>query len=459
MTREPRSPAPVLTEQQVRRSGPFRALLVRRPLIVDAFVAACFAGWALLTGIGADSMYTLHAYLGGDQVLQMQYASVVLTVLGSAALLLRRRRPLPVALVMACLGVVALAVTGTTSGFEVGVAIALHAVSASQLPRVTWLSFTAAVLALLVAAPLLPQARTVGTIIAGTSADRGDDVGLAAFVQGGAWYQTALPVLVLALVAVALGIGARNDHLHVARLVEAANASARDQVQRADLARAAERARIAREMHDVVAHSISVMVALGGGASIALEEAPDRARIALDELTATGRSALTDMRRVLGVLDERSLPAFDVEDDGSAVDDATTSPLPGIAELEALVERFQLVGMRLQASGLDDRRLRELDAGLQLTVHRVAQEALTNALRHAPGSQAVELRVDLAEDAVEVVITDRGPTAPVVAVQGTGRGLLGMRERAAAFRGTVEAGAHEGGWRVRVLLPRDEETR
>jgi len=440
MTREPRSPAPVLTEQQVRRSGPFRALLVRRPLIVDAFVAACFAGWALLTGIGADSMYTLHAYLGGDQVLQMQYASIALTVVGSAALLLRRRRPLPVALVMACLGVVALAVTGTTSGFEVGVALA-------------------AVLALLVAAPLLTQARTVGTIIAGTSADRGDDVGLAAFVQGGAWYQTALPVLVLALVAVALGIGARNDHLHVARLVEAANAAARDQEQRADLARAAERARIAREMHDVVAHSISVMVALGGGASIALEEAPDRARIALDELTATGRSALTDMRRVLGVLDERSLPAIDAEDDLSAVDDATTSPLPGIAELEALVERFRLVGMRLRASGLDDRRLRELDAGLQLTVHRVAQEALTNALRYAPGSQAVDLRVDLAEDAVEVVVTDRGPTAPVVAVQGTGRGLLGMRERAAAFRGTVEAGAHESGWRVRVLLPRDEETR
>jgi len=453
----------LFTEASVRRLGPVRRFFVRRPVVMDVLVVLAFTLWALVTGLGADSMYVLHSYLGGEQVTQMQYASLALTVAGAVALFWRRRRPVAVAVVMVVLGVGALATTGATSGFEVGVALALYAVATSERPLLTWATFVGSSVALLVSARLLPLATTVGALMlglrpAGTEALDlgGQQAPSVVFFRSAVWLQTAAPVLVLGLLAVAVGSSVRNRRLHVADLVDAANALARDQDQRARLVQAAERARIAREMHDVVAHSVSIMVALGGGASMALEWAPERSRAALDELVATGRAALADMRRVLGVLHGQD----DAPESGAgappAWDDAQLTPLPGSLDLTALVDRSRAAGLPVSTTGLADTGLQELDASLQLAVYRIVQEALTNALRHAPGTPSVEVDVLRRPGTVEVVVTDRGPTVPVEPSPGSQRGLVGMRERAAVFGGTVDAGPYGEGWRIRALLPSHE---
>ncbi|MBD7982189.1 sensor histidine kinase [Oerskovia merdavium] len=476
--------APVFTELSARRLGPVRRFFVRRPAVMDVLVLLGFAAWALLMGVGADSMYVLHAYLGGEKVAAMQWASFGLTLVGTVALWWRRRSPLLVAAVMTVLGVAALATTGLAWGFDVGVTLALYAVATERRPLVTWTAFAGAVAALLVGALAFPLPARVGAITLGLGAAgsvEADTLSARAtgFLQSAVWYQTAVPVLVLGLLAVAAGTSVRNRRLHVAAFVEAANALARDQEQRTRLAQAGERARIAREMHDVVAHSISVMVALGGGASAAIDWAPDRARTALGELVATGRSALGDMRRVLGVLhegvgaDEREgLGAGKVAGDGAVGDtrparpgpvptghDALFDPQPGGIELAALVERFRTAGIPVRTQGLATDGLTDLDPSLQLAVYRIVQEALTNALRHAPGTPGVEVEIHRDAGGVEVVVMDGGTTLPVEASPGSQRGLVGMRERAAVFGGVVEAGRYGRGWRVRALLPWDEGER
>uniref|UniRef100_UPI002028A9E0 sensor histidine kinase n=1 Tax=Actinotalea sp. C106 TaxID=2908644 RepID=UPI002028A9E0 len=152
----------------------------------------------------------------------------------------------------------------------------------------------------------------------------------------------------------------------------------------------------------------------------------------------TGRTALADMRRVLGVLHE----------------DAPPDPQPGSPDLGELVERFRTAGLGVRTAGLTT-DLPE-DAGFRLAVYRVVQEALTNALRHAPGTRPVELTLQRDEHAVTIEVRDHGPAVPVTepaATEGSGRGLIGMRERAGVYGGTVEAGPWLGGWRVRVVLP------
>lgn len=463
--------APVFTELSARRLGPVRRFFVRHPAVMDVLVLLGFAGWTLVMGVGADSMYLLHAYLGGEQVAAMQWASLGLTVVGAVALWWRRRRPVLVAGVMTVLGVAALATTGMAWGFDVGVALALYAVATVRRPLVTWTTFAGAVTALLVSALVFPLPARVGAVVlglgdAGTVEAGSLSARAEGFLQDAVWYQTAVPVLVLALLAVAAGTSVRNRRLHVAAFVDAANALARDQEQRTRLAQAAERARIAREMHDVVAHSISVMVALGGGAAAAIDWAPDRSRVALDELVATGRSALGDMRRVLGVLHdgdgdgdhdgdgERGEPAGATP--GPRGEAAPLEPQPGGVELTSLVERFRTAGMPVRTGGLATGGLDDLDPTLQLAVYRIVQEALTNALRHAPGTPGVEVGVHRDAVGVEVVVTDGGGTVPVEESHGSQRGLVGMRERVAVFGGSVEAGRYGRGWRVRALLPWDE---
>ncbi|WP_445444687.1 sensor histidine kinase [Clavibacter sp. km3a] len=450
-----RGEAPDLAGLQVRPVGPVGRLLARRPAVGDAALIACFAAWALVTGVGADSMYALHVHLGSEQVLRMQAASLALTAAGCALLVARRRRPVVVAAGMAVLGLAALALTGAPSGIDLGLALALHAVAVARRPLVTWAVLVPAVAAMLTAARILPLPLQVGAVMSGLSPDTA--AGPDPFLGG--WQPVALPVLVLALLAVAVGTGVRSRRLHLARIVEAAEAVAREAEQRTRLAEAAERARIAREMHDVVAHSISVMVALGGGASMALDWAPDRARLALDELVGTGRTALADMRRVLGVLHDAPADAgapADASGDGAAAE-PSVAPLPGIRDLAPLLDRFRLAGLPVRATGIADPRLARADATLQLAVHRIVQEALTNALRHAPGTAGVEVAIHALPGRIEVVVADEGPGIPVERTASSGRGVLGMRERAAAFGGTVDAGPHGRGWAVRAVLPVDEE--
>ncbi|HEU5473059.1 MAG TPA: sensor histidine kinase [Actinophytocola sp.] len=210
--------------------------------------------------------------------------------------------------------------------------------------------------------------------------------------------------------------------------------------QQARIAVAEERARIARELHDVVAHAVSVIVVQADGAAYTVRSEPEAAERAVRTISATGREALTELRRLLGVL--RS------EESGEE-----RAPQPGTRSLTELAERVRAVGLpvRLElVGGIDD-----LPAGVGLGIYRIVQEALTNTLRHAgPGASAV-VEVRRVGDRVELDVLDTGMTGARARLGlSGGNGLIGMRERAHVFGGTLRAGpSPAGGWQVHVVLP------
>jgi signal transduction histidine kinase len=202
-------------------------------------------------------------------------------------------------------------------------------------------------------------------------------------------------------------------------------------------ARVDERARIAREMHDVVAHSVSVMVVQAGAAEAAMDEDPSYTREALERIRSTGAEALEDMRRVLAVLRDHDAP--DV-----------FAPQPGLAALPELLEQAQSGGLRTEL--VIEGEPRSLPGGLDLTAYRIVQEALTNVRRHANARAAtVCLRFGPAELEVEVVDDGRGP--PSANPSARGHGIVGMHERVALYGGQLEAKANLEGFRVLATLP------
>lgn len=205
----------------------------------------------------------------------------------------------------------------------------------------------------------------------------------------------------------------------------------------ADAARAvlAERRRIAREMHDVVAHSISVMVVQAGGARKILERDPARAVAAGAQIECVGRDALLEMRRLLGVLHPRE-------------GEPEMAPQPGLHELESLLERARSVGLPVRLHEQGERRC--LPAGTDLAVYRVLQEALTNALKHS-GPAPTDVRLSWLEDAVELHVLDAGGGANGLV---EGQGLIGMRERVRLYGGDLRVGrCLEGGFEVKARIP------
>jgi signal transduction histidine kinase len=212
-----------------------------------------------------------------------------------------------------------------------------------------------------------------------------------------------------------------------------------DAAARAERAVAAERTRVARELHDVVAHHMSVVALQAGLASYVLRTDPHAAQRAITHAQDAGQEALRDMRRMLDALRP---------DD----DPAPNDPQPGLSELDALVDRVRATGLAVAVSwsGTTD----GVGAGAQLCAYRVVQESLTNVLKHA-GPGAVAHVAVLREDAVlRVDVTDDGPTSTVGDIEEPGRGIRGMRERAALYGGTLEAGPGPGGgFSVRLRLP------
>ena len=448
-------PAGPFTELSARRLGPVRRFFVRRPVAMDVVVMLWFAAPTALVATSGDTG-AIASHLGEVLARQVFLATLALTTVGTVVLYWRRRRPVLVAALLTVLGVVSLAFAGSTGGFELGVAFALYAVAASQRAAVTWTTAAGASAALLAAAGLLELPARVGAVTTIGIGDPGS-VDLEVLIEASRqeiWLFNAGAVLFFALLAIAIGTSVRNRRLHVADLIDRANALARDRDQQTRLARAAERARIAREMHDVVAHSVSVMIALGDGAAAALDRSPDRTRAALEELSETGRSALADMRRVLGVL--HGTEESEGEDPGEA--EAPFDPQPTSHDLVTLVERFRTAGLPVRSTGVGVDVL-PADTSLQLAAYRIVQEALTNALRYARGTAGVELALRRATGGIEIVVLDHGPAVPVEGSQGAARGLIGMRERAAVYGGTVDAGPYGNGWRVRALLPWHEGTR
>jgi signal transduction histidine kinase len=245
----------------------------------------------------------------------------------------------------------------------------------------------------------------------------------------------------LALVSFFVGRTVHARRASTAALRERARIAEARQRSLAEQAVADERRRIARELHDVVAHHVSVMGVLATGARRVLRRDPDSADEALGTIEDTSRTTLREMRRLLDVLRTEAEPTADLV------------PQPGLAAITALVEQVREAGLpvAMQVDGTPA----ELDPGVALTVYRIVQEALTNALKHAGSATAtVRMTFDAAALTVEVVDTGRGPQPGVDRV---GHGLVGMRERVALYGGTLHTGPRSGGgYRVQARMPMDQ---
>jgi signal transduction histidine kinase len=253
------------------------------------------------------------------------------------------------------------------------------------------------------------------------------------------WHDVRTVVLAsLALAAAVAGIARR------ARDEASVHRAARQVIARTLVEHTArgERARIARELHDVVAHHISMIAVQAETARLTVPGMPAAGAARLSEIGATARAGLTEMRRLLGVLREDA-------------DVAERRPQPGLQQLNELLDEARDAsgaGTRLIVSGAPV----TLDPGVELAAYRIVQEALTNARRHAAGA-AVDVELRYTEDSLRLRVRDNGPGAPVP--PGGGHGLLGMRERAAAVGGVLRAGpAALGGFLVEATLPAKEVT-
>jgi signal transduction histidine kinase len=239
---------------------------------------------------------------------------------------------------------------------------------------------------------------------------------------------------------------ARADALEADLTVLAATQAEREQA-----AVVRERARMARELHDVVAHSVSLMVVQVGAARMALGDGADgstaAARGQLLAAEHTGRSALDQLRRLLGVLRDPD-PQDELRYE-QPVGAPWTEPLPHLRDVHNLVDDFNEKGVKVRL--VVDDGIDEVDPGLGLTAYRVVHEGLTNALKHSPGAD-VMVRVAVDSDWVRVEVTDQGGRP--CAGPGTGFGLLGLRERVALYGGRLQAGPTEMGWHLQVALPR-----
>jgi signal transduction histidine kinase len=344
-------------------------------------------------------------------------------------LVFRRRAPMTVFLVIAAVALVQWFVTGPGLA-DAALLVALYTVALES----EWLLVAAATVIL-----------EVGVVLATVRwTPTGNNVKSFVFLTG------------LVFTALLAGVVVRALRSQLDWLAERAERLELERDQQASLAAVRERARIAREMHDVVSHNIQVMVTLADAASSAQASDPARAAEAIHEVSSTGRQALTDMRRLLGVLREE--PAAAGSNGFAGHGGPAYAPQPGLRELDALVDRVR--GTGLDVSVRHAGAPFEVSGAAGLTVYRIVQEALTNALKHAEEPATVAVWLEFDDPDVSVRITDDG-RAPVPASSGNGRtavaggghGLAGMAERASAFGGRLRAGPRQGGgWEVEATL-------
>ena len=338
--------------------------------------------------------------------------SLVLTFFLTAPLLLRRRYPVAVFAVIFAVSAVQLW-TGQRLEADIALLVAFYTVASLRSPR------TAAVAALVLEAG-------IALALVGASDKNG-------------WLLAFVLISGMTTAAGVLGIYTRTRLAYLAQLQERTDRVERERDQLVELVAAEERARIAREMHDVVAHHLTVMIALSDGAAAVVSTAPARAAEVMTTVSATGRKALADTRRLLGVL--RADP------------DAQLQPQPDISRVEALLEQVRAAG--LPATITITGQHRELSSPLQLTIYRLIQEALTNTLKHAGRGARAQVRLAYTDDGVIVDVRDDGLGSAVLpdGREPTGHGLTGMRERVAAWDGELHAGpGSPRGWVVSARL-------
>ena len=406
MTRQPRTaPGPEHTPVRGARVGWDRLLAAirRNPLLADAAVAAAVLA-LLVPGVITPT--------GGIRVL-----ALVLYTAQAVLLVFRRQYPFGVFLLIFVLAVVT--ANYTAEGLNgIALLVAFYTVAAYK-PRGV------------VLAAVMMEALVV-LLVTFASAGVKD------------WPRAASLLADSALNAAAgfAGYSARTRRAYLEAAQDRAGRLERERDQQAQLAAAAERAMIAREVHDIVAHNIAVMIALADGAAYTAETNPGQAASVMGQVSATGRSALGEMRRLVGVLREPATPGH--------------APQPGLDDIDELIASVRAAGLpaRLTATGAPF----PVPPSAQLALYRITQEALTNTLKHAPGATA-QVRLAYLPGQVELEVTDDGRPGAVPAggepagPPGGGHGIAGMRERAATFGGQVSAGPRSGGgWRVRTVL-------
>ncbi|WP_030896826.1 sensor histidine kinase [Streptomyces sp. NRRL S-474] len=260
----------------------------------------------------------------------------------------------------------------------------------------------------------------------------------------GSWDQQIGSQLMSITVAVLIGMTVRTRRNYTEALEDRARRLEIERDQQARLATAAERTRIAREMHDILGHNLSVITGLADGGRYAAGKSPERAAQALDAIATTSRQALTELRRLLDVMRKEE------------EEEASRSPQPGLTDLDQLLDGVRSAGLPVH---LTTHGSPTLTPGRQLTVYRVIQEALTNTLKHGGPDATAEIELTYADrGAATVTITDNGNGSRTDDPTRAGRGLPGMRERTALYGGTLEAGPlphTEHGWRVRLHLPEE----
>ncbi|GLZ15367.1 two-component sensor histidine kinase [Actinomadura sp. NBRC 104425] len=279
----------------------------------------------------------------------------------------------------------------------------------------------------------------------------------ARYISDGDQFRYAFLMLAgMALGVWLLGLHMRTRRQYLRSLEERAERLERERETEVRIAMAAERARIARELHDVVAHNVSVIVVQADGAWYAMEGDPARARRALEAISTTGRQALTEMRRLLGVLREGG----EAEPSQAAAPEppeGAYAPQPGVDQLGDLVEKVRAAGLPVEFDS--EGTPPEMSQGRELTVFRIVQEALTNTLKHGGPHATARVRLRYGADALEIEVTDDGRGA-AAADDGRGHGLAGMRERVAVYGGHVRAGPRPGGgFEVVAKIPLREEVR
>jgi len=249
----------------------------------------------------------------------------------------------------------------------------------------------------------------------------------------------AVQVAAVTLIPTLIGLWIGGRRRYEQALIARAEDIARERDQRTRLAVSEERTRIAREMHDIVSHGLTVMITLSEGAAAQAQAGATTAPDAMRRVADTGRSALSEMRRLLGLLRDPDAPADLI-------------PQPVDADIDLLIDGFRDAGLPVHFTRVGA----PLDGpGIPLAAYRIIQEALTNALRHAPGTPRVDVRLENAADEVVIAIENEPDPDPPRAA-GAGRGLIGMRERAALLGGSVDAGPRlRGGWGVLAVLKKE----
>ncbi|MFI5682515.1 sensor histidine kinase [Streptomyces sp. NPDC051636] len=388
-----------------------RCRLKAHPLALDAALAAgvlmCMVAGSFVTPQGQSDV--------AWGVRSPDPLSLVLITVGAAALVFRRSAPKTVLAVTGAASLIECVTGDPRAPVAMAAVVALYTVASATDRPTTW------------RAGLLTM-----TVLTG-----------AAMLAGPLpWYaQENLAILAWTGIGATAGDAVRSRRAVVQAIRERAERAERTREEEARRRVAEERLRIARDLHDVVAHHIALVNVQAGVAAHVMDKRPDQAREALAHVREASRSALNELRATVGLLRQSGDP------------EAPTEPAPGLNRLEDLADTFRNAGLRVEVARADQGT--ELPAAVDLAAYRIIQEALTNVQKHAGPHATAEVSVVRVGPHVEVTVLDDGhPGEESAPATGGGHGLLGMRERVTALRGTLTTGPrYGGGFRVQAILP------